>query len=326
VARRVLRNVLSPALALAAVAAGVLVLVPKKPAYEVTFFLASDPHYGAGPEVAAANRKIVDAMNRLPGTAYPPQIGGVIGQPRGVAVLGDLINDAASPQASDFWQLYTGDFGVDGEGRLKFPVYENSGNHDGGEDQIVRQGIRERNKVRRGLTAISPNGINYSWDWEAVHFVNLGLYAGSEGETFASPWGRRFEGSWRLPGHSLEFLADDLARNVGRSGRPVVLMQHYGWDVWGMGWWSDRERQALADVIKEYRVIAVFWGHTHTVQRVDVEGIPTFCVGSSQAGRTPGSFMVVRIRPKEMIVAERKTDGWGLVDRLILRKRKGTRR
>jgi len=305
---------------LAAVAVVVLLLLPKRPAHEITFFLTADTHYGLSPTVAAANGTTIEAMNTLPGAAYPKAIGGIVGTPRGVAVLGDLTNDAAMFGERSSWRQFTADFGLSGEGRLRFPVYELPGNHDGGDNDPVRQSIRERNRTRPGLRNVSANGIHYSWDWGAVHFVSLGLFAGSDGDVVVSPWGRHFDGPWRLPGHSLEFLKEDLARNVGRSGRPVVLLQHYGWDVWGSGWWSDRERQALYAAIKGYNVIAFFWGHSHVVERLDVNGIPSFCVGSSQADPLPGSFLVVRIRPKEMAVAEKKPDGWGYAARVPLKR------
>jgi cytolysin (calcineurin-like family phosphatase) len=318
--KKKLQRIILLSLFLAAVAAAALFLLPKRPANEITFFITSDTHYGLSPTIAAVNEKTIDAMNNLTGTAYPKAISGAVGIPRGVAVLGDLTNDTVTPDRLIYWRQFTADFGVNGEGRLKFPVYELPGNHDGGEAQPVRQGIRERNKVRPGLKSVSRNGINYSWDWDAVHFVSLGLFAGSDGDVIVNPWGRRFDGPWRLPGHSLEFLKEDLAGNVGASGRPVILFQHYGWDVWGLGWWSDRERQALSAAIKGYNVIAIFWGHTHSVLRIDVDSIPTFCAGSSQADPLPGVFLVVRIRPKEMDVAERRPDGWGYTTRLPLKK------
>lgn len=72
------------------------------------------------------------------------------------------------------------------------------------------------------------------------------------------------------------------------------------------------------EAIRDRNVIAVFWGHSHSVQRIDVDGIPTFCVGSGQADPDPRVFLMVRITPREMIVAERKSDGWGFVDRVAL--------
>jgi len=310
-------------LALAAVGAAALVFVTfsGRPARDITFFLTSDTHYGMSSAADEADGRTVEAMNRLPGTAYPAEIGGAVGATLGVAVLGDLVSNAGAPDGLAQWHRFSADFGVAGEGRLRYPVYELPGNHDGGDEGVVRRGILERDARRPGLKGASENGISYSWDWDDVHFACLGLYAGSEGEVVVNPWGRRFEGSWRLPGHSLEFLRDDLARNVGASGRPVVLLQHYGFDVWGLGWWSENERRALAEAIKGYHVIAIFWGHSHVVMRVDLGGLPTFCVGSAQADPLPGSFLVVRIRGRRMDVAERKADGWGYVARVPLKKR-----
>jgi hypothetical protein len=317
--KRSLRFLVAVFVAAAALTAASLILIPKRAADGITFFITSDTHYGLSQTVAAADEKTIGAMNALPGTAYPREIGGVVAAPRGVAVLGDLTNDGGSPDAPISWRLFSADFGVNGEGRLKFPVYELPGNHDGGDDQTVRRGIRERNGLRPGVKSAFPNGISYSWDWDGVHCVSLGLFAGSDGDEVVNPWGRRFDGPWRLPGHSLEFLKEDLARNIGSSGRPVILFQHYGWDVWGEGWWSDRERQALAAAIKGYNVIAIFWGHSHVVLRLDLDGIPGFCAGAAQADPLPGSFLVVRIRPKQMDVAERKTDGWGYTARVRLK-------
>lgn len=317
--RRTVRKTLL-VLAVVGAAALIFILWPGPAARDITFFLTSDTHYGLDPAVDDADGKTVEAMNRLPGTAYPKEIGGAVGAPRGVAVLGDLVNNADGPDGPAQWRRFTADFGAVGEGRLHYPVYELPGNHDGGDNGVVRRGILERDARRPGLAGTAPNGISYSWDWGDVHLVSLGLFAGSEGKPVVSPWGRRFEGTWRLPGHSLEFLKEDLARNVGRSGRPVVLLQHYGFDVWGMGWWSENERRALAEAVKGYNVIAIFWGHSHAVMRVDLDGLPTFCVGSAQADPLPGSFLVVRIGKKRMDVAERKTDGWGYVARVALKK------
>ena len=304
-----------------AVAAAAVYLLLRPPAYEITFFVASDPHYGLSPTVAGANERTVEGMNRLPGTALPEGLGGVVGEPRGVAVLGDLVDNAAAPDAAVAWHRFTADFGVDGHGLLRFPVYELPGNHDGGDEGIVRRGIRERDSLRPGLLAASADGISYAWDWGPVHFVSVGVYAGSEGDAVVNPWGRRSGGTWRLPGHSLEFLGEDLTRRVGASGRPVVLLQHYGWDAWGLGWWSDREREALRAAVKGYNVIAAFYGHSHVMMRVELDGYPAFCAGSTQSDPLPGSFLVVRIRPRVMDVAERKADGWGYLARVPIRGR-----
>jgi hypothetical protein len=284
---------------------------------DITFFLVSDTHYGATISIADANRATIDIMNSLPGTKYPEKAGGgIVRTPRGVLVLGDLVDEGSAQDAMIFWKEFVDDYGINGERRLAYPVYEGVGNHDGGPEDTVRRGVRKRNLERKNLTGISSNGLHYSWDWGRVHFVQINLYPGSSGDDIINPWGGRFEGSWKDPEHSLEFLIDDLSKNVGQSGRPVIILQHYGFDEWSKGWWSENERLAFYDAIKDYNVIAIFWGHSHVSQMLNWKGINTWCVGSGQRDPEPGEFFVVNINPKEMIVAERKRDGWGLVFRI----------
>ena len=68
----------------------------------------------------------------------------------------------------------------------------------------------------------------------------------------------------------LTFLKQDLAQNVGSSGRPVVLIHHYGFDEFSTGeedptrpWWTASERQRYWDAIKGYNVAAILTGHDH---------------------------------------------------------------
>src|SRR5687768_1900251 len=49
----------------------------------VTFFVASDSHFGAR-GMSDLNRSVVQQMNELPGRAYPAEIGGQVAAPRGV--------------------------------------------------------------------------------------------------------------------------------------------------------------------------------------------------------------------------------------------------
>jgi len=277
----------------------------------VTFFLVSDTHYGVSPTVADANRRTIKAMNTLPGTLFPDQLGGRVQQPSGVVVLGDIVDDGAGPVGTQSWEEFAKDYGANGEGLSKYPVYEGFGNHDGGPEHPVRRGIMERNQNRPGVIKVSPDGLHYAWNWAGFHFVHLNLFPGSAGDDIINRWGKRFDGSWRYPQHSLDFLAEDLEENAGKGGRPVVLFQHYGWDDWGNSWWSEPERIAFHGVIKDHGVIGIFWGHTHEVQQIDWNGIPTWCVGSGQRDPEPGEFLVVEISAKEMKVAERKQTGWG---------------
>jgi hypothetical protein len=146
-----------------------------------------------------------------------------------------------------------------------------------------------------------PPGL-YSWDWNDIHFVSLGVMGADErssqdidishqdrcqlnfdstkftycGDTdFAGP----------DPGKALDFLKDDLAENVGTSGRPVIVMQHYGFDDFSLGkqcgqatdddgdniadtcryqvWWTPSQQLAEWNALASYNVAAMFTGHLH---------------------------------------------------------------
>ena len=283
-------------------------------AYNLTFFLVSDLHYGLNENTAAYNQAVIDEINALPGTPYPEGIlRGRVKQPMGVAVLGDLVDHGHKKIGQKEWEAYTRDFGVAGEGRIAFPVYEGFGNHDGGEEHPIRQGIKNRNPKRPGLSHISKNGFHYSWDWEGIHFIQLNLYPGTVADEISNPFELPFKGSWKEPLYSLKFLKADLKKQIQDKKHPVILFMHYGFDEWGRYCWSERERKVFYKAIKDYHVTAVFFGHTHVVQSVKWKGIPTFCVGSSQKNSGPGEFLVVHIRKNKMYVLERKINNWGIV-------------
>jgi cytolysin (calcineurin-like family phosphatase) len=294
-------------------------------ACDVTFFVVSDTHYGAPAppprkEAAAAKdaviakdavkppnvvdypakRAAVDKVNALPETPYPADLGGgAVAVPRGVLVPGDLINDGSLPEAADQLKEWLKDFGVSGEGRLRFPVYEAYGNHDLGPGDLVQNAIRSRNQQRRGLAEVSPSGLHCSWDWDGVHMVNVNLYPGDKPDpaTHYAPI--------HDPKLSLEFLKADLAKHVGKSGRPVIVWHHY--DLQGTDWWTEAERDAYYEAIKDYNVIAIIHGHTGTAI-YKWKGLDVFNVGNLDA-----SCFVFRITRTQLAVAQRKADGtWGM--------------
>lgn len=279
----------------------VLVLVVSRAvqAADVTFFVCSDTHYRATAEENKAQTAGVELINTLPGTAYPGALGGgTVDAPRGVLVLGDLINDGAVEGANHTqWGLWKQDFGVNGEGRVKFPVYEGFGNHDLHPSRFIQKEIIARNQKRPGLTAISANGLHYSWDWEGVHFVQLNLHPGQEW----SP--RRHYGPVHDPEYSFAFLVEDLKQNAGNSGRPVVLMHHY--DVRDDNdWWLHEEIAAYYNAIKNYNVVLILHGHTGT----GIYKWNGFDVVNT--GNLPGGgVFVCRITPdNRLIVAQRTPD------------------
>lgn len=269
---------------------------------DVTFLIASDTHYGLDQWATneALNKECIDRMNAIPGTAYPTEIGGTVDSPRGVVLTGDLTDSGTSDNWYGYWILwwymdgFVDDYGVNGEKRIDYPVYEGYGNHDihNVSSWVVPDDIANRNLSRPGVVNISGNGYHYSWDWDNVHLVQLNVYPGGAGDA----------------ADSLDFLIQDLADNVGGSRRPVVLFHHYGFDPFGTGWWTQEERQAYYAAIEGYNVIAIFNGHNHATQHRRWNDIDTFTIANASSQK----FFVVHITDNELVVATRSSDDWGM--------------
>jgi cytolysin (calcineurin-like family phosphatase) len=277
---------------------------------DVIFFVAADLHYGQeqlenneGP-----NKNAIAIMNNLPGTAFPDKNFGVVAKPRGVLVAGDLTDSGKGVNYDGkYLDIHVFDGFVDdypvkgGAGvHIHFPVYEGYGNHDVQKQtgDAVLKGIALRNKNRDAPVNVSDNGPHYSWDWDDVHFVNVNVYAGGKGDAR----------------DSLSFLQKDLADRVGTSGRPVVIMQHYGFDKLSIEdrWWKQDERDAFYNVIKKYNVVAIFSGHEHLCHRVIWNGIADFVAPLAKGDKGGDGIFAVRMFDNKMIVAQRRLDGtWG---------------
>jgi len=265
---------------------------------DVTFFSVSDSHYEATPEENSLKRAAVDRMNALPGIAYPAGLGSEpVDVPRGVLALGDLIDDGAnaSLNSSQLTQ-WTNDFGVNGEKLVMFPVYEGFGNHDLSQSHLVQNAIKARTQERIGLKLVSSNGLHYSWDWDAVHFVQLNLFPGNVHET-------PNYGPIHDPEYALDFLKNDLAFNVGGSGRPVIISHHYDpRDTW----WTENQKSNYYNAITNYNVICIIHGHTGT-------GIYKWRgLDVVNDGNLGASIFVFHVTSNRLYAAQRKSDNtWG---------------
>lgn len=246
------------------------------PGREVTFISTSDLHYRepdhAGGTHNDLNRASVEEINRIAGCKWPEGLGGdVIQKPRGVLVLGDVIDDGdrggnGRKISEEQYKLFLVDFGLDGtDGLLKYPVFEGWGNHDGPPEGSEKNGfsfqaqLKKRNQIRlkKGLISnVSSNGLHYSWDWDDVHFVQLNIYPADQQRA-----GVHYSPVWHNPQGALSFLKQDLAQKVGRSGRPVVLMSHCGFDT---DWWTKEDWADLYEAAKDYNVVLYLYGHSGT--------------------------------------------------------------
>ncbi len=236
----------------------------------VTFFVTADTHFGADKTIARLNKQQIAAMNILPGKFYPRGIGGQVKTPRGVLVAGDLTDHGSMAEWKQF-ETYYGSNGKDG--LLKYPCYAGAGNHDRNIRvplfRPVYRGIEERHGRQ-----------TYSWDWDNVHFVCLGIYPDRA---------------------TLQWLQRDLAK-VGKT-RPVVLFLHYPFvgpfsDWW---WWTKNEKISLIRTIAGYNVVGVFHGHFHGSAHYKYRGCDVYNVGSPRW--IYNNFAAVNINDTTMSVA-----------------------
>jgi cytolysin (calcineurin-like family phosphatase) len=272
----------------------------------VTFLVTSDSHYDAfeNEDRNARNHVTVDQMNEITAARWPEELGGdPIERPRGVLVLGDVIDDGdrmkdGKNQGERQFGYFAADFGLDGaDGRLKYPVFEGWGNHDGpppGRERFgfsLQSQLKQRNTLRlkKGLIDhVAENGLHYSWNWGDVHFVEANLYPGDRPHPAI-----RYSPEYHDPQNSLAFLKADLAASVGASGKPVVVAHHY--DLQGSDWWHGEQRKAYYDALRPYNVVAVFHGHTATgVYRWKPEG-ERKDLDVVNTGQTENGFFVVQI-------------------------------
>ena len=326
---------------------------PPASGFDFTFFVVTDVEVG---DIArgkcsptSAYGKMTDFVNNVAGTVLWPddkdsagqflfeKHGQAIDEPLGVVHTGDMTHRGSSSAVGSFWpemrtfmDYWEERRGVDPLGHSSaegpsviYPVYPGRGNHDeikcrGAYNASCAVNASAKNHIHAGYlherlgdeSSVSfdhgsdPNDVldssaNYSWDWGPVHLIQGNQWAGEE---------------------NLTWLADDLASSVGNSGHPVILFQHYGWDVFSaeykcassnttsctketeeddceagvacdvdsgtcansgavscvtdrdcesgitceQTWWSDDDRQDLADVLAGYNVIGIFTGHTHS--------------------------------------------------------------
>ena len=267
---------------------------------ELTFFVTSDTHFtDAG--CPNPDRAGIQAMNtKVIGQPNPAEPGAVIEAPSFVVTLGDLTDGGFIVPASDEpnvfgtanytdeWNGFNACFPLQGASgdidKLSFPDYATGGNHDyyrifgtyGTGTSTYVAGMLSQ----RYTTSISYSGnVYYSFNVNGVHVAMLGRWAD---ETVCA------------------WLENDL-QAVGKDV-PVVLGLHYSFND-GQLWWTDAERQKLADAIAGYRIVAIVHGHTHNAQIYQWKGYDCFDDGST--GKN-GEFGVMHITPSALSYAQYK--------------------
>jgi len=272
----------------------------------LTFFATSDSHYEAIEKLERndRNRITIERMNALSGESWPDSLGGGrIGKPRGVLALGDLIDDGDKNGQTDIeWMKFEEHFGLDGtDGLLKFPVFEGWGNHDGPPENYIKQRvsvqrqIRLRNQARMDkklIDRLSTNGLHYSWDWNGIHFIQTNLYPADKQNSKV-----KYSLPWHDPQDALAFVKEDLAKSVGDSRRPVIIMSHCGFDT---DWWVLEDWVAFYEAVEPYNLLAYFHGHSGTgVKKWKPEGASR-SIDVINTGQTEKGFFVVEIDKNRM--------------------------
>lgn len=271
---------------------------------DVTFFVAADTHFDPPPDSDTYFH--VRAMNRIPGNiSWQKEIDGKLtcfggsgsemAKPHGIILAGDILDKADPVALNLFRQRYEPG---SGDKQINYPVYLGLGNHDinpSKDEKIKKEGrqrmwnyVEERHKGENPPVPVSnfdDASRNYSWNWDNLHLVQTHLFAGATSDNQPS---------------SFDWLVNDLYKNAS-DGRPIVIIQHYGFDRWALKWWSDKERKDLFTLLKKYNVVAIFAGHSHYAENLEWEGIPIFQVNNAwpeiDNGNNDGngSFAVVRV-------------------------------
>jgi cytolysin (calcineurin-like family phosphatase) len=261
-----------------------------------TVIIMSDLHYDS----TEISMIVLDSAIQRVNNMEVEEAGGRINS---VIVLGDITQDGTRQQ----WENYLISFGLNGDARLKYPVYELPGNHDGNIDGVVRNGIRERNRMRKNISAVSENGLHYSWDVGNYHFVALGIYPGLEWDPDCE-WCGYFKESFRDPEMSLAFLKKDLQQNLKDKTQPIILLFHYGWDNFSLLWWTEEEQELFYSEIKDYNIAGIFHGHDHAIEHYKWKDIDVWSAGSPQSGSKTGRFLNVILNSDSLVVEEVKVN------------------
>jgi len=192
----------------------------------LTFFGWSDQHVKTDGNVSKL-MPFVEAMNAMPGTPYPENVGGKVGVPAFVIGAGDVTEWPTNAAMRAYDALL--------ENRLKWKAYDVLGNHDDG-GRAFSPTMLNWSKRRHG-------GLSYVFEAGGVRFIALWSKFDPRGKPFQP-----------LSSEALGFLREQLTRVP--EGQPVVLFTHLCHDAM-------TNRDELVEAVGKANVILVLGGHYH---------------------------------------------------------------
>ena len=261
-----------------------------------TIAISSDTHFDMPPE--SDQYYEVRAIN-----AAGKDRGGL----NGVIIAGDLFDHAAPEIINLFRQRYE-----KGKGNktIHYDVYPTFGNHDiapphgrpytdrtGNEINIqYMDSVLGEYKKSNKILNLDSSSRSYSFDLGGVHFVDAQL---SAGETSYCK-------------DNFLWLEADL-KKYACHGKPVVYIQHYGFDDDGLTWWKEENRKRLFALLENYNLAGFFVGHAHAATLRYYRGYPIFQVNNSwKDDDGEASFIILHIKGDKVTIENcNVTDGEG---------------
>ena len=258
-------------------------------ARDLTFFIWSDTHFGAHEETDWTRLDIIEQINKLPGTQYPPGIftNGTVDEPSFLMHLGDITHNGFmsewdSPDLPDYVSYIQTIKHLSATDQ----TFEAVGNHDVFNGAVIPNLLTQKH----GQTY-------YSFTRHNVHFVIL------------NPYVFRGETNPILGQEQLNWLKNDLD-NL-KANTPVIIGLHIGpsivFDSEGPPRGKKKKIKQLLDIVSEANVIAFFQGHRGTARVVKWNGFDV--ITSTGIASSPYDCMscdhfvaVVRITNKQMTV------------------------
>ena len=228
----------------------------------LTFFGWSDQHVKTDGNVSRLI-PFVKAMNTMPGTSYPENVGGKVPEPSFVIGAGDVT----------VWPTNAALLAYDGvlTNQLKWKAYDVLGNHDDG-GRAFSPTMLNWSKKRHG-------GLSYAFEAKGVKFIALWSKFDPRGKPFQP-----------LTKEALDYLRQQLAKTP--EGQPVVLFTHLCHDAM-------TNRDALVEAVGKANVILVLGGHYHYSSVNKYRGLTFVQLPSPKSKFT--EFTVLRITSDRLL-------------------------